>query len=70
MEKERLKGGIFITAKEIQILNGGAINNARIEHRVIRDSLGIKSKRLTVMAYCDYWGVEYQTVVSYLNPYR
>jgi hypothetical protein len=69
-EKQRLKGGIYITPKDIQILNNSSINQARTEHRTIRDCLGIKSNKLTVKAYCEYCEIDYQMVVEYLNPYR
>ncbi|MGV6861014.1 MAG: hypothetical protein ACWA41_04535 [Putridiphycobacter sp.] len=67
---ERLKGGIFITPKDIQILNNCSIRTAEKEHLAIRDILQIKSKKLTVKAYCKYWNLDYNTVVEYLNPYR
>lgn len=67
---EELKGGIFISPKEIQMLTGYSIQVARREHLAIRDSMGRKSKRLTVKEYCDYFELDFQEVVSYLNPYR
>ncbi len=70
MEKERLKGGIFITAKDIQIINDCSINQAHIEHKTIRDILEVEKGKLTVKAYCDYYKLDYQLVISYINPYR
>lgn len=69
-EKERLKGGIYITPKDIQVLNNCTIQQARIEHRTVRDILGIDKKKLTVLAYCDYYKLDYELVISYINPYR
>jgi hypothetical protein len=71
MEKpERLKGGIFIHAKDIQLLNNCSLKQAKAEHLTIRDILQAKPRKLTVKAYCEYLGLDYQTVVEYLNPYR
>jgi hypothetical protein len=69
-EKEQLKGGIYITAKDIQILNNCSSISAHTEHRTVRDILGIAKKKLTVFAYCEYYKLDYQLVISYLNPYR
>jgi hypothetical protein len=65
-----LKGGIYITPKDIQILNGCAINAARKEHLAIRDSLGKKINRLTVFEYCDYCEVNPEHIIRYLNQFR
>ena len=68
---EQLKGGILITPKEIQALTGSSLNAAQKEHKAVRDALGKKkSKRLTVKEYCDYFELDWDEVVSYLNPYR
>ncbi|MEZ4921865.1 MAG: hypothetical protein R2780_01725 [Crocinitomicaceae bacterium] len=72
MEKkeEKLKGGIYITPKDIQVLNNCNIQQARIEHRTVRDILGVDKKKLTVLAYCEYYKLDYELVISYINPYR
>lgn len=68
---ESLKGGIFITPKEIQNLTGLTINASQKEHKAVRDALGKKkSKRLTVKEYCVYYELDFNEVVSFLNPYR
>jgi len=67
---ERLKRGIFITPKEIQILTGFAKTTAQREHKLIRDSLSRSTKRLTVREYCNYFEINFQEVVNYLNQYR
>ncbi len=69
-ENNRLKGGIYITPKDIQILNHCNIQQARIEHRTVRDILGVAKKKLTVFAYCDFYKLNYDLVISYLNPFR
>ena len=70
MEEETLKGGIYITPKDIQILNDCNIQHARIQHKAVRDILDVKPKKLTVFAYCEYYKLNYDVVVSYLNPFR
>lgn len=69
-ENEPLKGGIYITAKDIQILNNCSYDRAKKEHRTVRDILDIDKKKLTVLDYCDYYKLDYQLVISYINPYR
>lgn len=70
MKQEKLKGGIYITPKDIQVLNDCTIQQARIEHRTVRDILGVEKKKLSVLAYCNYYKLNYDLVVSYINPYR
>lgn len=70
MERETLKGGIYLTPKDIQILNNCTIQQARKEHLAIRDILQVESKKLTVFAYCRYYKLNYYVVINYLNPYR
>lgn len=70
MEEEKLKGGIYITPKDIQVLSNCSIRTARQEHLNTRKALKIPSKKLTIKAYCDYWKLDYNTVISYINPYR
>ncbi|MCT4583128.1 MAG: hypothetical protein N4A35_17080 [Flavobacteriales bacterium] len=67
---EKLKGSIYITAKEIQILNDCSLRTAKTEHRRIRDSLGIKHGKLTIKQYINYWGIDYDLVIFKLNDYR
>ncbi len=67
---ERLKGSIFISAKDIQIISECSITTARREHRAIRDALGIKHPRLTVKQFCEYWKINYDMVVFQINNFR
>lgn len=67
---ERLKGGIFITPKDIEIITGRSPKRARIEHQSIRDALGKKGKWLTVSEYCQYYELNLEEIISYINPYR
>ena len=70
MERTELKGGIYIRPKDIQILNNCSLRQAKREHLTVRDILNIKYGKLTVEAYCEYFDLNYNTVVNYLNPYR
>jgi len=67
---ERLKGGIFITPKEIQQLSGISHNRAQREHQTIRDALGKTSNRLTVREYCQYHQLNLDEVIDYINSIR
>jgi hypothetical protein len=69
-EMEELKGGIYITPKDIQILKGCAINAARREHLTIRDALGKSKNYLTIFEYCTYCEVEPTDIIRYLNQFR
>ena len=55
---EGLKGSVFITAKEIQVLTGCSTRHSFREHQAIRDALGIKSKRLLLHKYIEYIGAD------------
>ena len=70
MEEQQLKGGLFITPKEIELITGLSIKRARIEHQTIRDTLGKKGKRLTVREFCTYNLLDFNEIVAYINPYR
>lgn len=66
----KLKGGILITPKDIELITGYTTQVAQREHRFVRDALGKRSKRLTVREYCDYFELDYEEVVQTINPYR
>jgi hypothetical protein len=68
--EQQLKGGVFITPKEIALITGLSINRARIEHQSTRDALGKKGKRLTVREFCQYNCLDFSEIVAYINPYR
>jgi hypothetical protein len=73
MDSERLKikGGMLITPRDILLITGGSCtNSAYREHLQVRDALGKKSKRLSIKAYCDYWELDYEMTVAFLNANR
>jgi hypothetical protein len=67
---EQLKGGLFITAKEISLVTGLHIRNAQKEHQQIRDTFGRKGRKLTIRQFCLYNELDYEEVVAFLNQYR
>jgi len=67
---ERLKGGIFITPTDIQLITGLSHNKAQQEHKAVRDALGKTTKRLTVREYCDYHKLNLDEVIDCINPHR
>ena len=67
---EKLRGGLLISTKEIQAITGFTFKVAQKEHKTVRDALGKKSNRLTVKEYCEYFELDFQEIVSFLNPYR
>lgn len=71
MEKQKLHGGMFITATDVQLITGtSCMNTARREHRRIRDSLGKCKGRLSIKAYCDYWEIDLQETLDFLRNNR
>jgi hypothetical protein len=70
-QMEKLRGGIFISPKDIQNLYGWQnIRSAQREHQSIRDALGIGNGLLTLKQFCEYKNLNEEEVISYLNPYR
>jgi hypothetical protein len=67
---EHLKGGIFITPKDIEIITGLSNNRALRQHQSVRDALGKTGKKLTVKEYCDYNQLNYEEIIQYINPFR
>lgn len=67
---EKLKGGILITPKDIEVITGYSSRVASREHLFVRDALGKTGKRLTVKEYCDFYELDYDEVVEIINPYR
>lgn len=70
MESEKLKGSMFITTKDIQIINDYERKKAERELRTIADILQKDRNKISVKAYCDYWDLDYQEVIEHINPYR
>ncbi|MCH2229171.1 MAG: hypothetical protein MK105_02410 [Crocinitomicaceae bacterium] len=68
MEREKLKGGIIITPRDIQLITGtDCIRSAQREHKLTRDAIGKKSKKLSVKEYCAYWELDYLEIIDFLQ---
>ena len=65
---ENLKGSVYVTPKDIQLIVGCHITTARIELANLRNVLG--KERITVAEYCEYWKTNIQDVLDCLNKYR
>ena len=52
------------------IMAGSRLYSENYEHLQVRDALGKKSKRLSIKAYCDYWELDYEMTVAFLNANR
>lgn len=70
MEERELKGSIYIKPKDIQVLNDCSIRHAQREYQTVKDVLQIIGNKLTVKAYCEYYGIDYELVKKRLNQYR
>lgn len=66
----QLKGGIFITAKEIGLVTGLHIRNAQKEHQTIRDTFGSKGRKVTIRQFCQYNELDMEEIIEFLNRYR
>ncbi len=70
-KKKKLKGGMLITARDIQIITGSISDeSARREHRTVRDALGKTKPRLSIKEYCDYWELNLEETLNFLNENR
>jgi len=67
----KLKGGIFLSVKDLMILSGNKhYQNAWRELRTILDGFGSDKRKITVKEYCHYEGIDFTEVTEYLNQYR
>jgi hypothetical protein len=69
--EKKLKGGMLITARDIQIITGTENSRvARREHQTVRDTLGKKGTRLSLKEYCDYWELDLNETIDFLIEHR
>lgn len=55
-----MKGGIFLTAKDLMILTGSTnYSSCANLHRAIRDCIAKGKKKLTVKEYCEYEKIDF-----------
>lgn len=65
-----LKNGIFIQVQDIRNLTGYKEHAAGKELRTVCDALGKKFRRVTINEYCNYFQLDYEEIVNYLNHFR
>lgn len=67
---EKLKGSIFISPKELQILMDCSRNTAYKTHLSIRDALNIQTKKLPVVEYIKFIGANPDDIIPVINQFR
>jgi len=68
MNKQSHAGGVFLTVKDLMLLTGCTCYSSTARtHKAIRDSIAGGKKKLTVMEYCQYQGVDYKEITRYLR---
>jgi hypothetical protein len=70
MESKKLKGGLFLTTKDLQNLNDSGLRRAQLELRTLANILEVDRNKVTVSAYCEYYGLNYTEVISHINSFR
>lgn len=71
MEHTELKGGIYLSVKDLMIITGRTnYNSSQREHQTIRECIQANKRKLTVKEYCEYEGISYAEVVAILNKFR
>lgn len=60
--------GYFLTVKDLMTLTGG-INetSAQRSHKLIRECIKGKKRKLTIKEYCDYEGLDYKEIWAVLR---
>lgn len=67
---DRVKGGMFVSTLDIQILTGCAPSTARREHQAVRVALGKKNGRISISEYAKYYGLKVEEVAIFLHHNR
>ncbi len=66
--RARLDGGRLVTPNEISMISGLCEEAAEKEHEYIRKSLNTGSDDLLLTQYCDFAGLNYREVLTFLSP--
>ena len=66
----KIRGGMLISTRDIELITGCSTITAQREHLLVRDVLDRTSKRLTIREYCNYWELDYEETVRFLNENR
>lgn len=67
---EKLFGEVCITIEEIQMIIGGDYETAEQVHRIVRESLEYHSDDLLVTNYCEYYDLDIDDIIEFLNGVR
>lgn len=67
---EKVKGGMFVSTLDIEILTGCSPSSARREHQRIRDVLGKEHGRISISEYAAYYKLKVEEVASFLHHNR
>lgn len=63
-----MKGGIFITVKDLMKLTGSNnYNSCANLHRAIRDGIAERKKKLTIKEYCEHEKIDFDYVWKFLR---
>ncbi len=61
-----MEGGIFLSIKDLQKLEGGAYRTAHLHHQALRDALK-KKKYITIKEYCEFEELDFEYVWQVLR---
>jgi len=68
---EQLKGDEQITVQDIMMINNFGQKEAWAHILETKRNMELHwNSKLTVLEYCEYYGIEYQTALFYINSYR
>ncbi len=63
-----MEGGIYLTIKDLMQLTGSdSYKSTAKSHKAIRDSLAADKRKLTIKEYCDYEGLNFSEISSYIR---
>ncbi|MEO8759761.1 MAG: hypothetical protein ABI388_01980 [Bacteroidia bacterium] len=63
-----MESGIYLTIKDLMTLTGlYSYSGAGKAHRTIREAIAHNKRKITVREYCEYEGVSYDEVWTFLR---
>jgi hypothetical protein len=63
-----MEGGIYLTIKDLMQLTGSdSYKSTAKSHKTIRDCLASDKRKLTIKEYCDYEGLNFSEILSYIR---
>lgn len=65
-----MKGGMFISILDIQILTGFSERTAQREHKRIREKLKKDNGRISIKDYADFYQIEEEEILKHLRDNR